>query len=515
MRSFNFLRNAFVSILYELIIIGFGLVVPRLIIGAYGSEVNGLASTINNVLHILTLLQAGAAGASIFQMFKPVAEKDYEKISIIMDSSRRYFCLIGSIFMVLVFAVSPLFGLLAKSESVSFSEKLIAFLILGANGSLYIFFVSYFDVLFSSHQKRFVIYLAGIIDKIVYYGLIILIVLLKLDFMLMYVVAFLATAVRIVVLYIIYQRTYKPLIKRVPKSIKFKIPNKGYLLCTQISMQLITSVPTIILSMASGLAIASVFAVYYLVYNTVKIFINIIQLSVNEVFGNFVVTKTDEEVQKTFSLLDFVFAGVGVILIGCVAFLYQPFIYVYTDFNNLDYNYMYPLLSFVVAGLLIFSTVNHSYSTLVNVKGYYKETYVQNLVFACIGTALSIGLMFVEWPLVVIGPAFYYAGIYVYNMYICKRKIAWVKISASIRRLIALLTITVGAFVASHFIFPEGNVAGWGTWILYALLCVVAIIAVLAIYVLIFERREIKSIWSYIKTLLAKLKGKKKVKEQV
>lgn len=515
MRSFNFLRNAIVSILYELIIIAFSLVVPRLIIGAYGSEVNGLASTINNVLHILTLLQAGAAGASIFQMFKPVAEKDYEKISIIMDSSRRYFCLIGSIFMVLVFAVSPVFGLLAKSETVSFTEKLLAFLILGANGSLYIFFVSYFDVLFSSHQKRFVIYLAGIIDKIVYYGLIILIVLLKLDFMWMYVVAFLGTCVRILVLYGIYLRTYKPLIKKVPKSVKFKIPNKGYLLCTQISMQLITSVPTIILSVASGLKVASVFAVYYLVYNTVKIFINIIQLSVNEVFGNFIVTKPDDEVQKTFSLLDFVFAGVGIVLIGLVAFLYQPFIYVYTDFNSLDYNYMYPLLSFVVVGLLIFSTVNHSYSTLVNVKGYYKETYVQNLVFACIGAGLSIGLMFISWPLVVVGPVFYYASIYVYNMYICKKKIGWVKLLPSIRRLIALITITAGAFIVSHFIFPDGLVSGWGTWILYALLGGVAVAVLLAVYVLIFERKEIKGIWSYVKSILGKLIGKKKVKKEV
>ena len=73
MRSLSTLKNMIASLACEIMLVLFGLVVPRLIIETYGSEVNGLTSTITQVLSILNLLQAGAVGASIFQMYKPIA----------------------------------------------------------------------------------------------------------------------------------------------------------------------------------------------------------------------------------------------------------------------------------------------------------------------------------------------------------------------------------------------------------------------------------------------------------
>lgn len=55
MRSLNSLRNLIVSLLYELLVVAFGLFVPRLIIGTYGNDVNGLSSTVNQVLQIMNL----------------------------------------------------------------------------------------------------------------------------------------------------------------------------------------------------------------------------------------------------------------------------------------------------------------------------------------------------------------------------------------------------------------------------------------------------------------------------
>ena len=108
MRSKNTLKNIATSISYEIMLILFGLVAPKLIIDTYGSEVNGLSSTVHQILQILNLLQAGAVGASIFQMFKPVAEQDYKQISIVLEASRKYFWKIGSIFLLLMFSFPSL-----------------------------------------------------------------------------------------------------------------------------------------------------------------------------------------------------------------------------------------------------------------------------------------------------------------------------------------------------------------------------------------------------------------------
>ena len=85
------MKNLFFSLAYEALLILLGLILPKLIIATYGSEVNGLTSTINQILIVINLLQAGAVGASIYQMYAPVANNDQEEINRIMSTSQRYF----------------------------------------------------------------------------------------------------------------------------------------------------------------------------------------------------------------------------------------------------------------------------------------------------------------------------------------------------------------------------------------------------------------------------------------
>ena len=42
--------------------------------------------------------------------------------------------------------------------------------------ALYICFISWYDILFSSHQKRFLLSIGGIIEKLVYYALLLIII---------------------------------------------------------------------------------------------------------------------------------------------------------------------------------------------------------------------------------------------------------------------------------------------------------------------------------------------------
>ena len=229
MRSKRALLNIIIALIYEMFLIVMGIVIPKLIIGAYGSDVNGLTSTINNVLAILNLIQAGAVGASIFQMFKPVAEKDYETQGKILASSRKYFNKIGFIFLSLVLISAPVLSLAMTSGSIGFWDKIIAFLLLGVNGSLSFFFVSNYDILFSSNQKRFLLSLGGLFDKIIYYALIILIIIFKFNYLSMYFVTIVGTFTKIVFLYIVYNIYYKKLIKytyckdyKIPKRYKYR-----------------------------------------------------------------------------------------------------------------------------------------------------------------------------------------------------------------------------------------------------------------------------------------------------
>lgn len=502
MRSKKAIVNIIVSLIYELFLIVMGLIVPKLIINTYGSEINGLTSTINSVLTILNLLQAGAVGASIFQMFKPVAEKDYETQGKILGSSRLYFCKIGIIFVALVVVAAPVLAFAMVSGEIGIWDKIIAFLLLGINGSLSFFFISNYDILFSSNQKRFIISLASLIERIVYYGLLLTIIFLRVNFLLMYAITIISTSLKIVFLYLVYRNTYKNLIKYTYNK-SYKIPNKGYLMCNQIARQTVDGTPTIIISMVSGLGISSVFSVYNLVFNMLKTLSTTIQTSISEIFGNVVVSESEEKVKRVYDLIGYVFFVMSIILCGCAAFLYLPFIYVYTGGNSLDINYMYhlPTILFVIYGVIYINY--HPVYTLTNVLGLYKETYLQSIITAIVSVGIAIGLSFIDWSLVIVGIIFYYLVSLIYRTYIVKKKTGdeYLSVVRSVSRISVSLCLTTGLWLMSYFLISS-YIASWIWWFILACCTGIGVLIVVLVYSLLFERKQLKMVYNYCKSIL-------------
>ena len=499
------------SLAYEVMLILFGLIMPRLIIGTYGSEVNGLTSTINHLLSILNLLQAGAVGASIFQMYKPVAEKDYYQVSMVLESSRRYFRKLGLIFLALVIVVIPIMSIGTESK-LAIWEKALAFLILGVNGALYFFFTAWYDILFAPHQKRYLFSIASILDKLLYYGLLFAVILLKLHFMWMYVAVLVGTCSRVLFLHAIYRREFKPLLVKVKPNENFKIKNKGYLLCNQIAAQAVDALPSVMITSVSGLISASVYAIYTLVQNMIKMVVRTLQISVSEVFGNLVVSASEERVKRVYGLLEFVFFLAAVVLCCCASFLFMPFIYLYTNGNTLDgINYMYPVLSIAAVSYGVLYSMYMPCYTLTNVYGLFKETYLQAVICAIVSTVASLLLgIFVDWPLLVFGPLFYYFAMIIWRSVVARKKISWFRLTSFVcRMLVAILTVAVSVIVSSA-VYADRYPESWFGWLVHAVLCGLTVLLVVGIYVLIFERPAAKGLIGYGKKLLAKKFGGKK-----
>lgn len=82
-RTNKFMMNATASAIYQALVMLIGMITPRLLLVAYGSEINGLVSSVTQFVSYFTLVQAGLSGASIYALYKPLADKDEKKISAI------------------------------------------------------------------------------------------------------------------------------------------------------------------------------------------------------------------------------------------------------------------------------------------------------------------------------------------------------------------------------------------------------------------------------------------------
>ena len=73
MRSKKALKNIITSLIQQVTVLLCGLIVPRAIIGTFGSNVNGLTSSITQFLSYITLLEAGIGPVIKAALYKPIA----------------------------------------------------------------------------------------------------------------------------------------------------------------------------------------------------------------------------------------------------------------------------------------------------------------------------------------------------------------------------------------------------------------------------------------------------------
>ena len=82
MRSKKALLNSAATLLLEFVSVICGFIVPRLIIGTYGSEVNALTSSITQFLSYIALVEAGVGGVVRAALYKPLAETELKNVAV-------------------------------------------------------------------------------------------------------------------------------------------------------------------------------------------------------------------------------------------------------------------------------------------------------------------------------------------------------------------------------------------------------------------------------------------------
>ena len=79
------------------------------------------------ILSLINLIQAGAVGAAIYQMYKPVADKDFATQSAIIFSTKRFYKKFVILFLLLGLSIGLFFSFYLKSETLTFLDIFFPF----------------------------------------------------------------------------------------------------------------------------------------------------------------------------------------------------------------------------------------------------------------------------------------------------------------------------------------------------------------------------------------------------
>lgn len=505
MRSKNATKNLAFLLVYEMLAFACGIIFPRFIILIYGSQINGLTSTITRILSLINLIQAGAVGAAIFQMYQPVATNDFERQSAIIFSSRKYYNRISFIFLIISLSIGLFYSFYLSDKVLSPFAIFFSFLILSINGAGILLFNSVCDIFLSPHQKKYLLTTASICELVVRYLLMSVVLILHLNFVFIYVCYLAGGIVSILINQRIYKKYSYGIINGSPNDKAFPIPDRRYLMLSSVGSEIVTASPIIIISTFSGLIASSIFSVYAMIFTSMKTILNSIQLSFSAIFGNLVKTSSNHRIYDVYSTIELFTIIIGTIASSCVGFLIVPFIKLYTV--GADTNYVYIVLAlFVVLYTLIF-TFRTAFGYVATVYGLFKETCKIIITFGITGVLLSfLFVLFFGMPYVMVGIIFNELGCAITTLLIIKKRVSWFKCDKLlIRSLIMFFLVTLS--VITYFV-AQPIIDSWAEWIAFAFLIVLIIILLLAIYCAAFERKYLKMFRIYANNIFKRRKNK-------
>ena len=82
-------KNMILAVIARVVTIITGVIVQRYILISFGSVLNGLTSSITQVMSYLVLLEAGLGSASIQALYYPLAQNEWRKISRIITATGK------------------------------------------------------------------------------------------------------------------------------------------------------------------------------------------------------------------------------------------------------------------------------------------------------------------------------------------------------------------------------------------------------------------------------------------
>lgn len=503
MRSKKAVYNIVTNILLQLITIVYGFVVPKIIIDNFGSDVNGLVSSITQFLAYISLLESGFGPVVKATLYKPIANKNKEAISNILKTSEKFFRRIALIFILYIITLLFVYpSIIDKTFDVIFTTSLIA--IIGVSTFAEYFFGMTYRLFLQAKQKTYITSIIQIITYVLSTVVIVLLARMGSSIHIIKLAGGLIFVLRPLLQNLYVKKKYNIVLNKAPGD--YKIKQKWDGLAQHIAAVIHNNTDVTILTIFCSLAEVSVYSVYYLVVRGVKSFIQSFANGIDASFGDMIAKGEKENLNRKFSTYEVIYNTIATIAFTCAIVLIVPFISVYTKGVS-DADYTRPLFGILIVVSEYIWAIRLPYSSITLAAGHFKQTR-KGAWIECI-TNIVISVILVNW-LGIIGVAIgtivamvirTVEFVYHANKYILGRSI-W----KSLKKILLIIIETAIIVIVCNFL-PFVENSSYLCWGINALMTIGVATAVTLWLNTIFFRNELREALTTVKKLTH---GKKK-----
>lgn len=500
-RTKKFMYNTLSTAIYQIVVMLVGFVTPRILLQYYGSEINGLVSSINQFITYFSLVEAGIAGAAVYSLYKPLANKNHEEISSIVSAAKKFYVQAGFIFTLLVLGMALIYPLFVTAQNLNSVLMAVLVIVLGAKGFLDFFTLAKYRVILTADQKTYIISNASTVYVLLQMVIIVIMSILKCNIVFVYAVAILALFARSIILMVYVKKKY-PYINYKAEPNKKALDKRWDALFLQILQTVQTGAPVVIATIFTSLKDVSVYSIFNMVLVGINGVLNIFMSGLSASFGDIIARKEKENLKVVYKDFEYTYYLL-ISLVYAVSFaLIMSFIRIYTA-DITDANYNQPLIGilFVLNGLLY--NIKTPQGTLVIAAGLYKETRWRTLLQALIIVVFGS----------ILAPKFGIVGILIASclsnlyrdidlLFFVPKNVTKTKVIETFKNWVMLVLIVI-MIVLPGIVF-DINPTTFGTWILIAIPYTIYAAIVVVLLGGIFNKCQFLAVLKRIKRMVVK-----------
>lgn len=389
MRKKKALINIAFSIVLEFVSILSGFVIPHILINQFGSDVNGLTNAIANFLGYISILQLGAGSVIKTALYKPLANRDSDALSVTIATSNRFFQRIGFagiIYMMVLACIMPIYKY--PDEGFLYTFSLVIVIGIGTIVQ-YLFGITYQMVL-EADQRSYIYSVAQIITILL--NTVSALVLTRAGYSIQVIKLFSSGffVLRPVALAIYVNRKYN-INRRVAPDNKL-ISQRWNGFAHGLAYFIHSKTDIFVLTLFSVLSDVSIYSVYAMITTGLSSFIIWIDNAVRSALGNIWANKEMDNFKKTFEAYNTLMHIIAVCCFSTAAICVSSFIDIYTK-TFTDANYQQPIFAVLIIIATMFYCLRMPYNSVVFVANKFKETRRDAFAEAIINIVVSCALV--------------------------------------------------------------------------------------------------------------------------
>lgn len=384
-------KNMITAVSSNVLTIIVGLVAQAVFIKILGSEYLGLNGLFSNVISMLGIVELGMGSAIIYNMYKPIAENDHEKIKSLMHFYKKSYLIITLIISIIGIMIIPFIKYIVDIESVTVDVNVYLVYILFLLETICSYILSYKRSMLYADQKEY-------ITNIIHMGYTIIVNTMQLtflyfthDYYLYLIIKVIMRLVENIVISSYVNRRYSYLLDNNVTKLDSKTEKDIFqkikaLFFHKIGGFIVSGTDNIIISKYLGLVTVGLYSNYYMIINAVQTVINHIIQATRASVGNLLVTESKKKQFDIFNKIRFVNFWISCFSSICIFVIMDSFITIW-----IGYKFVLPTKVLLVLVINFFIVSSRStYGAFKEAAGIFYEDRFVPIIESLLNIVLSI-----------------------------------------------------------------------------------------------------------------------------